>query len=286
MTTGADWSRGEVEAAVSEYFEMLTMELRGEPFNKAEHNRGLQGLLKRRTKSAIEMKHQNITAVLIELGAPYIAGYKPLSNLQKSLLPEVVEEQLARSPELQRLIETVVTAPFEGAKVHINVLPIRVPAPKAPARSLPPETKGRPKRVLRGVRNYLEIEARNRSLGRAGEEMVMQFEHRRLWKAGWRKLAEQIEHVAVTLGDGLGYDILSFEMNGRKRLIEVKTTQFGRFTPFFATRNEVNISGEQRDVFQLYRLFEFNVRPRLFIVPGALRHTCRLDAVVFSALPQ
>jgi hypothetical protein len=285
MTTGTDWSRSEVEAAVSDYFNMLAMELRGERFNKAEHNRGLQGLLKRRTKSAIEMKHQNISAVLTELGAPYVIGYKPLSNLQKSLLPEVVEEQLASSPELQRLIEKVVSAPADRAGVQSD-LPIRVPMPRAPARSLPPETKGRPKRFVGGVRNYLEIEARNRSLGRAGEEMVLQVEHRRLWKAGRRKLADKIEHVAVTWGDGLGYDILSFERNGRERLIEVKTTQFGRFTPFFATRNEVNVSGEQRDVFQLYRLFEFNVRPHLFIVRGALRNTCRLDAVVYSALPQ
>jgi hypothetical protein len=29
-------------------------------------------------------------------------------------------------------------------------------------------------------RNYLEVEARNRSLGRAGEELVLEFEHQRL----------------------------------------------------------------------------------------------------------
>ena len=36
-----DWSHAEVEATVSDYFEMLAMELRGESFNKAEHNRNL-----------------------------------------------------------------------------------------------------------------------------------------------------------------------------------------------------------------------------------------------------
>ena len=42
MIFGTDWSRLEVEAAVSDYFEMLTKELRGESFNKAEHNRDLR----------------------------------------------------------------------------------------------------------------------------------------------------------------------------------------------------------------------------------------------------
>jgi hypothetical protein len=63
MTAQTDWSRDEVEAAVGNYFDILAMELRSEPFNKAEHNRRLQRLLAGRTKSAIEKKHQNISAV-------------------------------------------------------------------------------------------------------------------------------------------------------------------------------------------------------------------------------
>lgn len=73
------WSRAEVEATVSDYFEMLAHELRLEPVNKSEHSRNLQKLLNGRTIRAIESKHQNISAVLIDLGYPYIAGYKPLT---------------------------------------------------------------------------------------------------------------------------------------------------------------------------------------------------------------
>jgi len=32
----SDWSRAEVEAAVSAYLDMLELELRGQPFNKTE----------------------------------------------------------------------------------------------------------------------------------------------------------------------------------------------------------------------------------------------------------
>lgn len=71
-----------------------------------------------------------------------------------------------------------------------------------------------------GERNYLEIEARNRSHGQAGEEFIVLFERERLVRAGQRNLAKKIRHVALSEGDSLGYDILSFETDGRERLIE------------------------------------------------------------------
>ena len=90
---GDDWTRPQVEAAVSDYLAMLATELRGEDYNKAAHNRALQQATGRR-RGAIEKKHQNISAVLLELGMPWIAGYKPLSRYQQ-LLFEVVETHLA-----------------------------------------------------------------------------------------------------------------------------------------------------------------------------------------------
>jgi hypothetical protein len=284
MTAGTDWTHLEVEVAVSDYFDMLAKELRGQTFNKAEHNRGLQSLLPARTRGSIERKHQNISAVLIELGYPYIDGYKPLRNVQ-SLLREVVEERLAATPQLERLVETVVRAPVAHTVLPTDLLSICVPAPKSDPEDRSARIKEIPGRVARMSRNYLEIEARNQSLGRAGEELVMQFEHQRLWTAGKRTLAERIEHVSATRGDGLGYDIQSFEVDGSERLIEVKTTRFGPLTPFFASRNEVNVSEDQQETFHLYRLFKFTEQPRLFTLPGSLSQTCILEAVQFSATP-
>ena len=123
-------------------------------------------------------------------------------------------------------------------------------------------------------------------MGRAGEEFVLQFEHERLWRAGQKRLADRIEHVSRTQGDGLGFDILSFEENGRERLIEVKTTQFGPLTPFFATRNEVDVSESRDNEYQLYRLFKFSEQPRLFMLGGSLRRSCDLEPSHFSALPR
>src|SRR6185312_14351138 len=90
-----DWSPEEVAATVADYLVMLDHELRREPYNKKDHNRRLQTLLHGRSDGAIEFKHCNISAVLLELGFPCIDGYKPRANYQR-LLKDEVAAQLAR----------------------------------------------------------------------------------------------------------------------------------------------------------------------------------------------
>lgn len=92
---GSVWSDGEVDAIVADYFDMLADELAGEPYNKAQHNEALQGLIPRSRKS-IEFKHCNISAVLERLGIPYIPGYRPLAHFQNALI-DAVERYLASS---------------------------------------------------------------------------------------------------------------------------------------------------------------------------------------------
>jgi hypothetical protein len=277
------WSREEVEAAVADYFVMLGKDLHGEPYNKAEHNRQLQHLLSGRTRGAVERKHQNISAVLIDLGYPYIDGYKPLGNYQE-LLGQVVQERLSAAAGLQEIVAVTIAAEVERLPAVGDILSIVVPPPvrdRSPARLHDQPAV----RLARPQRNYLEAEARNQSLGRAGEELVVRFEHERLWRAGERRLADRIEHVSRTQGDGLGYDIRSFEVGGRERLIEVKTTRFGALTPFFASRNEVEFSEERQEDYQLYRLFGFRAEPQLFTLAGSLRSSCQLEPFNYSAMP-
>lgn len=96
-------------------------------------------------------------------------------------------------------------------------------------------------------------------------------------------LAERVEHVSQTEGDGLGYDVKSFDVNGRERFIEVKTTAFGKETPFFVTQNELHFSRDASEQFMLCRLFEFRQTPRLFALRGALDQHCTLDPVSYRA---
>lgn len=279
-----DWSREEVEAAVADYFDMLAKEISGIPYNKAEHNRRLQKILRTRSRGSIEFKHQNITAVLIELGFANIPGYKPRFNYQ-DLLRIVVEVRLAGDISIQAAAQIAVEKPVENPPTVSDILSILVPPPTRD--NEPPKFRDTPRAARKPMlRNYLETESRNRSLGLAGEEFIMRYEHERLWRAGKRKLAERVDHVAKTKGDGLGYDIRSFAENGDERLIEVKTTRYGALTPFFASRNEVNVSEDYVESYQLYRLFQFSKQPQLFVLDGSLRHSCALEPSQFSATPR
>ncbi|MEO6923184.1 MAG: DUF3883 domain-containing protein, partial [Bryocella sp.] len=132
-------------------------------------------------------------------------------------------------------------------------------------------------------RDYLAREARNRSLGRAGEIFVLELESRRLHAEGKKALSERVEHVSASQGDGLGYDVLSFESSGRERLIEVKTTAFGELTPFYVSRNEIARSNTDAEKYRLYRLYDFRERPRVFQLPGSIEAHCRLDPVTYLA---
>ena len=111
----------------------------------------------------------------------------------------------------------------------------------------------------------------------------MQFEHWRLNALGAHKLADKVDHVSKSKGDGLGYDVLSFDADGKERFIEVKTTTFGQATPFFVSRGELALSKGAHEQFHLYRLFEFRKAPRLFDLKGSLDQHCVLNPVTYQA---
>jgi hypothetical protein len=272
-------TREEVEATVTDYLHMLTQELAGQSYNKTAHRRALQRKLNDRPESAIERKHQNISAILLELGCPWISGYKPLSNYQ-GLLFEVVEEKVAKNPLFDQAALSAADQPATPPLLS-DFKAILVPAPilrhKAQQEPIPYRP---PERGFK--RDYLAREAHNASLGCAGEEYVVAYERARLHALAKDNLGDRIELIAETKGDGLGFDVLSFETNGQERFIEVKTTAFAKETPFFVTRNEVEFSKFFSKQFQLYRLFEFRKAPRMFSLPGAINENCILDPVSFA----
>lgn len=97
-----------------------------------------------------------------------------------------------------------------------------------------------------------------------------------------RTLADLSDHAAAQ-ADGLGYDIRSFEPDGRERFIEVKTTGFGERTPFYVSANEARFARDHQESFRLYRLFDFRSSPRLFELAGPIEQHCLLDATTFRA---
>jgi hypothetical protein len=98
-------------------------------------------------------------------------------------------------------------------------------------------------------------------------------------------LADQIDWVASRLGDGLGYDIVSFDENGDVLYLEVKTTNAGILTPFFISPNELAVAERRGDTYRLYRVFDFSNNPHAFVLSGSLGHKLDLKPQSYAALP-
>jgi hypothetical protein len=268
-TTGLDWTSGELIVIVSDYFSMLQAELQGRRYSKAEHRRTLLSHI-HRSEGSIEFKHQNISAVLQDLGLPWIPGYKPRSNYQTALLA-AVEEYLGRHPLLLGDTAVQLAAP-EPSSEELYVAP---PGAKHPTAENPTLT-----RLLRKF-DPAARDARNRRLGKAGEEFVLRQERRRLAQCGRSDLAEKVLWIAEAEGDGAGYDILSFDRTGAERLLEVKTTCGGERTPFYLTRNE--LAEERSSEFRLVRVHQFFNDPKIFVLAPPLAVHMRIEPVAFRA---
>jgi hypothetical protein len=279
---GKDWSETEVGLIVADYFAMLRAELLGQAYTKAEHRKALRPQLAGRSDGSVEFKHANISAVLVGRGLPYIEGYKPRGNYQ-ALLAEAVEGFLDRNPKcLEELAVSSALSPEKAPLVALSDLDdIIEPAPE---RIMLPEP-GKPWLSRRARRiDFAERDAANRRLAELGEGFVVEVERFRLRQAGRDDLARKVDWVAKTVGDGLGYDIRSFEeADDTERLLEVKATALGKFFPFYVTANEVRCSEDMAVRYHLYRVFDLSRSPRLYVLSGSLRESCRLEPTQYLA---
>ncbi len=140
-------------------------------------------MLDNRSKSSVEYKHQNISAVLIGMGLPYIDGYKPARNIQKTL-PQAVGEYLIRHPEFfEKLADGPVLNP-----THVPVIgdrPIEDYFESRPDAIIVPGNDDKPWLSRRGRKiDFARRDAFNRHLGQLGEQFAIEIERQRLISAG------------------------------------------------------------------------------------------------------
>ncbi len=282
-TPRRDWTEREVAAVVADYFAMLRKELFGEPYSKTEHRAALRRLLDDRSDGSVEYKHQNISAVLAALGIPYLPGYKPAGNYQ-ALLARGVEAYLAHHPEY---LVTLAESPAMSGPVATPAVPSDPMTlfEDAPEWLPPPSAVLKPWLTQAGRRiDFSRLDVENRALGRQGEEFVVELERARLKKDGRDDLARQVDWVADTIGDGLGYDVRSFEpADAAELFVEVKTTRRGKYHPFHVTATELACSEDVPKKFRLYRVFAFGPEAKLYRLRGSLSQNCHLTATRFLA---
>ncbi|GEB40975.1 hypothetical protein Llac01_11800 [Leuconostoc lactis] len=104
--------------------------------------------------------------------------------------------------------------------------------------------------------DYPALQKQNAIIGFLGEQIVLDTEKNRL--KDYPDLAKKVEHISQTRGDGLGYDILSFDTYGNPIYIEVKTTTQGKKTPFYISDNELKFASQHPDNYFLYRIYNFS----------------------------
>jgi Domain of unknown function (DUF3883) len=265
-----NWTDEELDLIVADYFSMLNDEAAGTHYTKADHNRDLQKHIDR-SQGSIEFKHQNISAVLLKLGLPRINGYLPAANYQRTIIP-AIDRYLSWHPAALHP-EKIVEGLAERQGLFVGT-----PPPLLPATPPKPDIE----RLVRKF-NPVERDFRNRRLGRDGEELVFHHERQRLNHLDRPDLAKKIRWISEELGDGAGYDILSFDVSGKERLLEVKTTVGADVTPFYITRNELSLASERPDAFRLCRVFDFSNHPRMFELAPPLEKLVHLSPLNYEA---
>src|SRR5258706_13310446 len=94
--SGTQWQDDELDVIVADYFAMLAEDISGRPYTKSRHSAALMARIGR-THRSVEFKHQNISAVLDELGLPWIPGYKPKRNYQNAIF-DAIDRYLSNQP--------------------------------------------------------------------------------------------------------------------------------------------------------------------------------------------
>ncbi len=107
--------------------------------------------------------------------------------------------------------------------------------------------------------NWEEVNERQTSLGIAGEEFIYQAELDLIREIN-PELIDRVQHLSMLQGDGFGYDILSVDVSGNSKYIEVKTTTSSNpYSSFFMSINERTFFEENlnNNAF-IYRVYDFD----------------------------
>lgn len=137
--------------------------------------------------------------------------------------------------------------------------------------------------------NYDKRSKRNKSKGDIGEEAIILLEKNKLIGLGRKDLSEKVEWVAKSKGDGLGYDIISWNIENeewKKIYIEVKTTEGDINTPFDISDTEVRVSERLAENYYIYRIFgieKITCKINFYIIKGSIKNNFDLIPTSYKA---
>lgn len=176
--------------------------------------------------------------------------------------------------------------PLESEKLYVN-LPKEIKPTIIESVNLKPReivvTKN--KKAIKKI-DYLARNKSNSIIGSKGENLILDIEKKRLKEAGKHELADKVKRVSID-DDSLGYDILSFEVNGEEKYIEVKTTSTSNnHVRFYVSLNEYSI-GKNKDNYFIYFVEKINSKsPKVTIIKNPIdeaRFLIKPDGYIFEA---
>lgn len=265
----AHWTLAEAEAIVARYFAMFADQAAG-AYRRGPHLEAARVALPDRNDSAISRKLSNISAILHAMDLPILDGFGHLPNSQ-ALLTAVVVDWLEGQPAV---FDTPPLAP-----IPVLGLALETPPPTGTVLA----EVGSQRRASKV--DFAARDARNRALGKAGEAWALEALKAELQAAGRADLAAKVDWVSDRLGDGLGYDIASFDLDGRPLRVEVKATNGGLAAPFVLSANELAASRDDPGSFVLMRVYALSSEPRYYRLRGDLEEVCHLRPATFTAIP-
>lgn len=269
-----DWALEQCEKTAIAYFSCLKAKQSSKTFNRTATVRQVAEQIKQPI-GAVDSNFQNIDAILSRAGLPRLNQVTAASA--EGLLRLVVLDPLAiwwndldmpgSVANNQRAVEEVFIDVCRGGTSVNAVAPDSV--------------------ELQAIRiNFAGRDEHNRKIGRAGEEWVFKLQVDLLKAAGRSDLANQVRWISRDLGNGLGYHIESRDIDGKPLFIVVKTTKAGSQTPFYLTETELNVSKMHDSRYLLYRVFDLNDDPKIFVVPGPLSESLELTPIQWLAYPR
>jgi hypothetical protein len=142
--------------------------------------------------------------------------------------------------------------------------------------------------TIKSMVNYLELYVRNQDVGKLGELFILKTEREYLLKHNRKDLADRVVHVSVE-NDSAGYDILTFDITGAKKYIEVKTSTAGYESQFFLSVNETQMMTILPNYF-IYRIYNFDWKNKgglIYKIDCAkdFEKYFRLETAIYKVIP-
>ena len=141
-------------------------------------------------------------------------------------------------------------------------------------------------------KDYIKELKRNTEQGMEAERLVLNLEIERAKNDNkLRKNVNDIQHVALNEGDGLGYDIKSIyfdEVTKRVKpfYIEVKSTIGGINSPFYLSANEKRVAEEKGKEYSIYRLFRNDNGDWYYYVVNDPHEALEYEPIQYRVVPK